>query len=144
MIRPAGPQDIGDLVRMGLLLFEESTQAELLEEFTRYVADPAVAVFVAEEQGCAIGFAHGQARQDYVEGSNTSPVGYLEALFVQAPFRRRGIGRALVQACEEWAKAHGCSQFASDTQLHNGQSLRFHLGAGFREAGRVIAFIKDL
>ena len=83
-------------------------------------------------------------RHDYVEGTDTSPVGYLEGIYVMEGYRDRGIASALLRACESWAKSNGCVEFASDCQLDNVQSLRFHLKVGFEEAGRIICFTKKL
>ena len=90
------------------------------------------------------GFAQCQLRYDYVEGTETSPVGYLEGVFVDPAYRKQGHGRALVAACEDWARKQGCREFASDCELSNTQSLAFHLASGFREAGRIICFTKPL
>ena len=91
-----------------------------------------------------IGFAQCQLRFDYVEGTRSSPVGYLEGVFVDAPYRAQGYGKQLVAACEMWAKEKGCSEFASDCELSNQQSLAFHLHSGFTEANRIICFTKML
>lgn len=56
--------------------------------------------------------------------------------------RKAGIQE--LAACEVWAKGQGCTEFASDCELDNAQSLRFHLGAGFTEADRIICFAKRL
>ncbi len=102
------------------------------------------AVFLAEVDGQAAGFAQCQLRVDYVEGSVSSPVGYLEGIYVQPPFRGRGIARALLLACEDWAREQGCAEFASDCAIDNTESRRFHEGTGFAEAGRIVCFIKPL
>ena len=68
-------------------------------------------VFLAYKEDSAIGFAQCQLRNDYVEGTSTSPVGYLEGLFVQKDFRHTGYGRLLVAHCEQWAKEKGCVEF---------------------------------
>ena len=91
-----------------------------------------------------MGFAQCQLRRDYVEGCDTTPVGYLEGVFVEEPHRRRGAARALVDACQDWARQQGCREFASDCELDNTGSLRFHLGVGFEEANRIICFTKRL
>ncbi|MCR5611334.1 MAG: GNAT family N-acetyltransferase [Clostridiales bacterium] len=83
-------------------------------------------------------------RRDYVEGCETSPVGYLEGVGVKEGFRRRGIARKLVLECEQWAREKGCTEFASDCELKNTASLDFHLGVGFREENRIICFKKSL
>ena len=52
--------------------------------------------------------------------------------------------RALLSARECWAKAQGCADFASDCELSNRESLKFHLNMGFEEANRIICFTKKL
>ena len=101
------------------------------------------AVFLALE-GEAVGFAQCQLRRDYVEGTESSPVGYLEGIFVTQPCRNRGYARALLAACQDWARARGCTEFASDCELTNSESLAFHLRMGFLEANRIICFTKRL
>ena len=43
---------------------------------------------------------------------------------------------------QEWAKEKGCREFASDCELTNTDSLKFHLSLGFQEANRIICFTK--
>lgn len=50
----------------------------------------------------------------------------------------------LLMACQNWAKEQGCVEFASDCELTNEESLRFHLNMGFEEANRIICFTKKL
>lgn len=91
-----------------------------------------------------MGFAQCQLRHDYVEGTETSPVGYLEGIFIREGFRHRGFAKELLQECEKWAKEQNCSEFASDCELTNSDSLQFHLMMGFEEANRIICFKKEL
>ena len=97
-----------------------------------------------EKYGADVGFAQCGLRRDYVEGTHTSPVGYLEGVFVQEEYRGRGVATALLRACEAWAGEKGCAEFASDCGLDNAASAVFHLRAGFAEAGRIICFTKRL
>ena len=59
-------------------------------------------------------------------------------------YRKQGVARDLLSACETWAKEKGCTEFASDCELSNVQSLQFHLNVGFEEANRIICFTKKL
>ena len=59
-------------------------------------------------------------------------------------YRRQGIARELVRACQIFAKEQGCTEFASDCELDNEESLQFHLKMGFEEANRIICFTKKL
>ena len=101
-------------------------------------------IYVAMEDGKIIGFAQCQLRYDYVEGTHSSPVGYLEGIFVDSKYRRQGYAEKLLAACEAWAKERGCSEFASDCELLNRESLSFHLHLGFQEVNRIICFKKEL
>ncbi|WFR59576.1 GNAT family N-acetyltransferase [Anaerocolumna sp. AGMB13025] len=68
----------------------------------------------------------------------------MEGVFVKDEYRNRGIGKNLVLQCEIWAKKKGCSEFASDCELSNSESLNFHLHLGFQEANRIICFKKSV
>jgi aminoglycoside 6'-N-acetyltransferase I len=118
--------------------------AELEAEFAALLKDPDAGLFTAKRSGETVAFAQCQLRHDYVEGTETSPVGYLEGVYVEENHRRRGVAAALLHACEAWAKRQGCTEFASDCELENTDSLRFHQSLGFREANRIICFTKNL
>ena len=79
-----------------------------------------------------------------IDLKETSQVGYLEGIYVREGVRRQGIARKLMQACESWAKAQGCKEFASDCVLDNADSQRFHRAVGFKEANRIVAYVKKL
>lgn len=122
----------------------ESDALSLIEEFKGFLEDKESAVFLCRVGGKAVGFAQCQLRHDYVEGTKTSPVGYLEGIFVEPEHRKQGYGKRLVAACESWAKEQGCAEFASDCLLENLQSIQFHLRSGFQEANRIVCFTKQL
>lgn len=116
----------------------------LREEFAGALSNPEFAVFLAYVDGVPRGFAQCQLRRDYVEGCSTSPVGYLEGLYVEEACRGRGAARALLARCEVWAKALGCTEFASDCELTNVQSIAFHKSVGFLEENRIVCFRKEI
>jgi aminoglycoside 6'-N-acetyltransferase I len=99
-----------------------------------------LATFVAEESdGQLCGFIEASLRP-CAEGCTTRPVGYIEGIFVQPEFRRRGIGRLLVAAVERWAASCGCAEFASDCYTDNEASIEFHQQVGFDIARRLVHF----
>lgn len=102
------------------------------------------AIIVAEEQNIYIGFASVRLRFEYVEGTKTLPVEYLEGIAVKEEYRNKGVAKLLVKACESWAKNHHCNEFASDCSVENLDSLQFHKAVGFEEVGRIIHFVKPL
>jgi aminoglycoside 6'-N-acetyltransferase I len=91
-----------------------------------------------------IGFIEGSIRGDYVNGTETSPVGFVEGVYVLPAWRRKGVARALFAAIGDWAKARGCRELASDALLENEASQRAHLALGFTETERVVYFARKL
>jgi aminoglycoside 6'-N-acetyltransferase I len=103
-----------------------------------------LAVLVAEDgTGHVVGFAELNIRP-YAEGCSSDRVGFLEGWFVVPEARRRGVGRALVAAAEEWARSQGCTEFASDTLAVNEISANAHRALGFEEVEVIRCFRKDL
>jgi aminoglycoside 6'-N-acetyltransferase I len=95
-------------------------------------------------EGKPVGFAEATLRTDYVNGCETSPVAFLEGIYVEPRARRQGVAKELVAEVERWALGHGCREFASDAFLDNEASHRMHRGLGFMETERVVYFRKDL
>ena len=54
-----------------------------------------------------------------------------------------GIVAALLARCESWAKEKSCTEFASDCELLNEASIRFHKALDFSEANRIVCFRKE-
>ncbi len=144
MIRRAGIQDAGTLAGLAVQMWTDHRPEELEEEFRELVKNDGAACFIRYADGRAVAFAQCQLRHDYVEGTDSSPVGYLEGVFVLEGYRRNGYAAELTAECEKWAREQGCAEFASDCELDNGDSLRFHLSVGFEEANRIICFRKKL
>ena len=95
------------------------------------------------EEG-VVGFAEVLLRSDPVNGCETTPVGFLEGLWVEVAYRRRGIARLLIAAAEEWARGLGCRELGSDALIDNIPSHATHIAAGFTETERVVYFRKRL
>lgn len=144
MIRKAGMKDLHILVELACKLWPDNTVEEMCSEMGEIIVKPDAAFFLAYVEDVPVGFAQCQLRYDYVEGTESSPVGYLEGIYVTEEYRKHGIARELLSGCEIWAKRKGCTEFASDCELDNLQSLKFHLNVGFEEANRIICFTKKL
>ena len=142
-IRKAAPTDSMTLAVLASRMWEHDP-IELEPEFAELASSPEDACFLAFDGAKAVGFAQCQLRHDYVEGCETSPVGFLEGIYVDDAHRRGGVARALLSACEDWARSVGCTEFASDCELDNHDSLAWHLKAGFEEVNRTIWFAKKL
>lgn len=144
MIRKATVEDAPTVAALAVKLWPHHTEEEMTAEFEEMLQKQDAAVFLVSADNHAVGFAQCSLRRDYVEGTNTSPVGYLEGVFVDALYRKCGYAQALLAACEAWAREQGCAEFASDCELHNTDSLLFHRSVGFHEANRIICFTKKL
>ena len=144
MIVKAEEKDASMVAALAAALWPHHRAGELEPEFHPLLSDPEAAVFLMYEEDCAVGFAQCHLRHDYVEGTDSSPVGYLEGIYVIPSCRHRGISGVLLAACERWAVKMGCTEFASDCELDNLESLAFHKSAGFTEANRIICFTKKL
>jgi aminoglycoside 6'-N-acetyltransferase I len=103
------------------------------------------AAFIARNDANeAIGLAEATLRHDYVNGCSSSPVLFLEGIYVRPADRRRGIARLLCNAVAEWGKSLGCVEFGSDAPLENAASHALHAALGFAETQRVVFFRKTL
>jgi aminoglycoside 6'-N-acetyltransferase I len=121
----------------------ESHAAELRAQLGDPDSD--IALFLAlDADGAPLAFADVALRMDYVNGCESSPVAFLEGIYVDAVHRRQGIARALVEAAQAWGREEGCAEFASDALLDNEESHRFHRAMGFEETERVVYYRKLL
>jgi aminoglycoside 6'-N-acetyltransferase I len=122
--------------------------AELAREtgaFSRGLTVPNItAVFIAEDElRAAVGFLE-LALRSFSDGCESMPVPHVEGWYVEPKARGKGVGRALMQAAEDWSTARGFSELASDTELENPASLLAHERCGFQEVERLIKLRKPL
>ena len=99
---------------------------------------------VALDGDKVVGFAESSLRRDYVNGCETSPVVFLEGIYVSEAARGSGVARRLCDAVAEWGRARGCAEFASDALADDLESHAFHRAAGFAETERVVYFRREL
>jgi len=143
-IRRATYEDKSDWLRMRQRLWPEAPIQYLEFDLDDRLTDADYAVFVSSStDGGLVAFIETGLR-DYGEGCETSPVGYIEAWYVDEHIRGRNVGRDLVHVAEEWAREKGCTEMASDTWLENEASIAAHLKLGYWEAERLVHFVKKL
>lgn len=142
VIRDVRPEDKAVWRDMRAALYGE--HPSLIGDVEGYFAgDPMIArAFIAEDER-TLGFVELSLRS-YAEGCATSPVPYVEGLYVVEGARRRNVGRLLMTTAENWAKAHGFTEMASDTQIENAVSLAAHQAYGFTEIERIACLRKAL
>jgi aminoglycoside 6'-N-acetyltransferase I len=113
-------------------------------EMDQLLKSDGVVLVAEDEQRALVGFAEVSLRHDHVDGASISPVPYLEGWFVEARIRKQGVGRALMNAVEQWAISQGYTELASDAELENSLSIRLHKMLGFSEIDRNVTFLKKL
>jgi aminoglycoside 6'-N-acetyltransferase I len=136
----AGSADREDWAALRRALWPDADEGEV----TRMLKEPArFAAFIARKVDAgAIGFAEASLRHDNVNGCETSPVGFLEGIYVVPLFRRRGVAASLLRAVEQWTLAQGACELASDALIDNVDGHRMHAALGFQETERVVGFRK--
>jgi aminoglycoside 6'-N-acetyltransferase I len=146
-VRSVERNDAAAWLRLRLALWPEGSAAEHgrdIEDFFSQRALEPHAVLVADDQnGRQVGIAELSIRP-CAEGCQTNRVAYLEGWFVVPEARRQGVGRALVEAAEKWARAQGCRELASDTQPDNSAGIAAHRAIGFTDVGTIRCYRKRL
>jgi len=129
-------------LQMRLALWTDATADDHRAYMAISLAQPErfLQLMMYDEQHQPIGFIEGSIRGDYVNGTESSPVGFVEGVFVVPAWRRKGVARQLFAAIGDWAKARGCRELASDALLENEASQRAHRALGFEETERVVYF----
>jgi len=145
MIRPVQRADATSWLRLRCELWpgaDAEHEANVGRFFRGELAEPA-AVLLAEDAGVVVGFIELSIRA-YAEGCDSENVGYVEGWFVAAASRGRAVGRALIRGAEDWARAQGCTELASDSALTDTASERAHRACGFEETGQIRCYRKIL
>ena len=107
-LRRATARDLHEVASMAGCMWHSATIQELETEFSAMIQSEESAVFLAFSGQTVCGFAQCGLRRDYVEGTHTSPVGYLEGIYVKPECRSLGIGRQLYLKLENRAREFGC------------------------------------
>jgi aminoglycoside 6'-N-acetyltransferase I len=143
-IRRATPEDRDEWLRMRQGLWPDAPIEYLNYDLDEILADPDQAAFVASRaDGSLVAFIEASLR-DHAEACETSPVGYIEAWFVDEHVRGQKLGRDMMHTAEQWAREKGMTEMGSDTWLENEVSIAAHLKMGYYEAERLVHFVKKL
>jgi GNAT superfamily N-acetyltransferase len=164
-VRPIDPSSTADRAawgRMRLILFNDLDPAFNAADMAAFEARYEQQVFLAFDsdraaahgggeadpaekaaRDMAVGFAE-VALRNLVDGCLSSPVGYLEAIYVDPAARGLGLGRALLDAAIEWARERGCAEFATDSELSDAPAQAFHRAMGMTETYRIVQFRREI
>ena len=143
-IRRATADDKQAWLHMRQGLWPEAPLDYLSLDLDRMLGDERKAVFVAANaEGDLAAFIEVGLR-DVAEGCETSPVGYIEAWYVDPHVRGQKLGREMMLAAEQWAREKGMSEMASDTWIDNDSGIQVHQRLGYYEVDRLVHFAKRL
>ena len=92
---------------------------------------PHAAVFVAEADGGEIVARLSLSRDQHPSSSHVADLGFM----VAAPWRRQGIGRALLEAAVEWARGAGVRKIELHVFPHNEGAIKLYDEFGFEREG---------
>jgi len=105
------------------------------ETIAEHVAAGRLAVFVARQSGTVVGYA--TVTTDVATWTG-EPFAHLDCVYVAEDSRGTGVGRRLVEAAANDARARGLSELQWQTPAWNEAAIRFYerLGAGHRSKER--------
>ena len=149
-VRLARLSDVAQLAPMRCALWPESSASHHAGELTAVLDGSSqrvypLMIFVAEDDdGSLAGFLEANLRSAADGCDEKRLVGYVEGWFVAESRRGQGFGSALLHAAEDWARAQGCVEMASDADISNILSQRVHAASGFIVSARSVLFRKRL
>jgi RimJ/RimL family protein N-acetyltransferase len=140
-IRPAAPADASALVALadaigrepeGWLISDgawrsDADERRYLKALRRY---PHAAVFVAVADDEVVGRLS-VARDTHPASAHVADLG----LMVASPWRRRGVGRAMLERAVEWAREAGVRKLELHVFPHNDAAIALYEAFGFRREG---------
>ena len=120
-------------------------KSEIKKEFKKILGLKQETSFICRnEKEFPVGFINLAIRNDYVEGSKSSPVGYLEGVYVKKAYRKRGIANMLFKEAEKWFRSKRVKEIGSDAMVQNIVSQKFHKSVGFKKGETLIHYIKKI
>jgi GNAT superfamily N-acetyltransferase len=139
-IRPAGEEDCAEIVRLSSQLGYPATTVAMQKRLQRLLASSANAIFVAESaNGGLAGWIHGVLSQVLEADYRVEIAG----LIVDERFQRMGVGRALVERVEDWAKSQGIELVVVRCRSTRIEAHQFYASLGYNQTKTQIVFRKS-
>jgi [ribosomal protein S18]-alanine N-acetyltransferase len=134
IVREARLGDLDAIARLENESFEtDRVSRRSLREFLRAKHRPVIAATIDDE---IAGYALVALRK----GARAVRI---YSLAVGARFARRGVGRALLQACEAYARRHGRSALTLEVRYDNASAIALYESLGFRQFGEHAHYYSD-
>lgn len=100
------------------------------------------ALYMAVENGRAIGYTQIAIRYEYAEGATEYPVASIRTLYVRKRDNARAIALRLIKLAEGYVHQFGIREFVSDCERGDLQTYEYLMYAGYREVSERIHFHK--
>ena len=152
MIRPAAPADRAFVLNLAARLVDgfdapsHRTKPELIEGDRRALeawfdapSNPDEAMLIAEVDGSPAGVAYLVTLVDYF---NERPHAHLSVLAVEKAAEGRGVGSALLAACQQWARGKGSDRLTLSALVTNARARALYERKGF--GGEYIRYVLPL
>lgn len=127
-LRPYRPADLDMLFEIDQACFPPGI-AYTRGELRRFVAFREAATWIAEEGGEIIGFL--------IAHRLPGRVGHIVTIDVRQGLRRRGVGRALMEAAEDWGRASDLRLVYLETPEDNHTAQEFYQALGYQKVERI-------
>jgi [ribosomal protein S18]-alanine N-acetyltransferase len=126
VVREAHLGDLDAIERLENASFEtDRVSRRSLRDFLRAPGRPVIVAAIDDELA-------GYALVALRKGARAARI---YSLAVGARFARRGVGRALLQACEAYARRHGRSALTLEVRYDNASAIALYESSGFRLFG---------
>ena len=133
-VREALPDDLEAIARLEDESFAvDRVSRRSLRDFLRAPHRPVIAATVDGELA-------GYALVSLRKGARSVRI---YSIAVDARFARRGVGRALLQACERYARRHGRAALALEVRYDNAPAIALYESLGFRQFGEHAHYYAD-
>jgi ribosomal protein S18 acetylase RimI-like enzyme len=134
VVRAAEPADLEAIHALEVAAF--ATDRLSRRALRRFIAAPHRPLIVAKFGAALAGYALLAVRK----GGRTARI---YSLAVDSRQGRRGVGRALLQACERWARGHGRLALRLEVRYDNAAAIALYEKLGYRQFGRYPGYYAD-
>lgn len=134
-IREGRAEDAAELAALLVELGYPDEPERIAARAAAFAVEPSSRVLVAEEQGVLVGLASATVMPLLHEEASWCR---LSALVVVEQAGKEGVGRALVEAVEEFARTRGCRlvEVTSGERREREAAHRFYAALGYEEVSR--------
>jgi GNAT superfamily N-acetyltransferase len=140
VVRPMGAADAGAVAALSGQLGYPATAPQIAGRLEAARRDPGGGLYVAEAEGRVLGWIHVVAFHDL----ESDPYAEIAGLVVDAGARRRGVGLALLEAAEGWARERGYREIRVRSNTARAEARPFYLKRGFTIVKTQYVFQKPL